>query len=240
MNSRLLGTRVRNLFKSFARVNPYKGALVKITGNYVETGLLMSLVAVLILLTYFVCQQANGLFERKQQAQYLIAQDMRLQKNNLLDIHPIPPEERLPAITVTTGGNSDSLFHFKKNDFLRVPTQLNQHQEENEHPNVIAEEAIGHTHIWRLEVNRLDEEALMQLLSNARKQLKSGDYELALKLFNQVLQQDEHHVLALAGMLFLSRLRGDSTLAQEYLQRLRHEVPDYLPDDSQPWFGDVE
>lgn len=238
MNSQLLFARERNFFKTFARVNPYKGALVNISVNYVETGLLTSLGAVLLLLIYLVCQQVYCLFEKKQHEQLFISQDMRLQKANVLAIHAGPPEEPLPSVTVGTGEKSESLFHLRKHELLTASTQLNLYQPgENEHSNVSVEETAGHRHIWHLEVNRLNEEGLMLLLAGANKQLKSGDYELALKSFDRVLQQDEHHVSALAGMLFLSRKRGDMTQAHEYLQRLRHEIPDYLPDDSQLFLG---
>ncbi|WP_051412883.1 lipopolysaccharide assembly protein LapB [Methylophilus sp. 5] len=68
-------------------------------------------------------------------------------------------------------------------------------------------------------------------ITMATQQLLSGQLALASQSFEQILQQDPHQVVALAGMLVVTSQRGDIQQREAYLSRIRQEIPDYEPDD---------
>ncbi len=73
--------------------------------------------------------------------------------------------------------------------------------------------------------------SLKPALNIAVQQLLSGQLAQASDSFERVLQQDPHQVIALAGMLVVTSQRGEIQQREDYLSRLRSEIPDYAPDD---------
>jgi len=73
--------------------------------------------------------------------------------------------------------------------------------------------------------------SLKSQLNTAVQQLLSGQLVLAGASFEEVLQQDPHQVIALAGMLVVTSQRGEIQQREDYLSRIRQEVPDYTPED---------
>lgn len=73
--------------------------------------------------------------------------------------------------------------------------------------------------------------SLKPALNIAVQQLLSGQLAQASDSFERVLQQDPHQVIALAGMLVVTSQRGEIQQREDYLSRIRSEIPDYAPDD---------
>jgi hypothetical protein len=73
--------------------------------------------------------------------------------------------------------------------------------------------------------------SLKSQLNIATQQLLFGQLVQARTSFEQVLQQDPHQVIALAGMLVVTSQRGEIQQREVYLSRLRQEIPDYTPED---------
>ncbi|WP_235272953.1 hypothetical protein [Methylophilus sp. Q8] len=73
--------------------------------------------------------------------------------------------------------------------------------------------------------------SLKSQLNTAVQQLLSGQLVLAGASFEEVLQQDPHQVIALAGMLVVTSQRGEIQQREDYLSRIRQEIPDYTPED---------
>lgn len=73
--------------------------------------------------------------------------------------------------------------------------------------------------------------SLKPALNIAVQQLLSGQLAQASDSFERVLQQDPHQVIALAGMLVVTSQRGEIQQREDYLSRIRSEIPDYVPDD---------
>lgn len=65
----------------------------------------------------------------------------------------------------------------------------------------------------------------------AQQNLRLGNFDEARLSFEQVLHMDPHQVVALAGMLVVTSQRGELQLREEYLSRIRLEIPGYTPDD---------
>jgi hypothetical protein len=73
--------------------------------------------------------------------------------------------------------------------------------------------------------------SLKSQLNIAAQQLLAGQLALARESFEQVLQQDPHQVIALAGMLVVTSQRGEIQQREDYLSRIRQEIPEYAPED---------
>lgn len=84
-----------------------------------------------------------------------------------------------------------------------------------------------------ISVRRLSSQdgSALPALNIGQQQLRLGHFDAAKYMFEQVLEQDAHQVIALAGMLVVMSQRGDIEQREIYLARLRQEIPEYVPND---------
>jgi hypothetical protein len=83
---------------------------------------------------------------------------------------------------------------------------------------------------WQLQIYRppISDARMLGAIAHAQQQLQSGQLGLARQTFLAVLSQDSHRVEAIEGMLQISRQLGDREGEEQYLERLRQEIPGYL------------
>lgn len=228
MNPGLIVMNVRRLMKRFNRQKPYRGALIRGRFWYFERVVLAFLWAGVSLCGYLAGQQIYNFYEDGQAYQSNPAQKS-LPKLNA-SIVPLQPSNALPVVQHIKADGGQSLFRFKQAETKTLPNE-GPPPEDKHTSKKVTEQIKPNPHIWQLEVKRLHEMNMAQQLANAKYQLQSGYFDLARQSFEQILQHDPHHVVALAGMLVVISQRGDLYQREDYLRRLRQEIPDYVPDD---------
>jgi hypothetical protein len=217
---------VRSVIKRFHRSQPYRGALIHRESRGFEHLARLFLWTGVLLCGYLACQQTYHFYEENAQLSQSTPQQKSQQKL-ITSIAAMPPDDVLPIVPDRLTDLVQSLFHFKQAE-TKPPPSVNRQPEVTYAPNEVTERTSSR--VWQLEVKRLYEKNMAQQLANAKYQLQSGDVDLARQSFEQILQHDPHHVVALAGMLVVSQ-RDDHSQREEYLRRLRQEIPDYEPDN---------
>ncbi|WP_053092871.1 lipopolysaccharide assembly protein LapB [Methylophilus sp. TWE2] len=217
---------VRSVIKRFHRPQPYRGALIHRESREFESLVHVFLWTGVVLCVSLVCQQTYHFFEESRQAPQS-NQQQKSQQTLITSIAPMPPADVLPVVQDRQAGLVQSLFRFKPAETKALPSV-------NRQPEIAASTKVtqqANPRVWQLEVTRLHETNIAQQLANAKYQLQSGYFDLARQSFEQILQQDPHHVVALVGMLVVIDQQGDLTQREDYLRRIRQEIPDYVPDD---------
>lgn len=136
-----------------------------------------------------------------------------------------PPQ--VPVLTkIALSNQLPSLFRFKPVG-VHSPKDVSLHAVQP-----IAKPAAQPLHL-ALHIQTLPQlhASLKPALNIAVQQLLSGQLAQASDSFERVLQQDPHQVIALAGMLVVTSQRGEIQQREDYLSRIRSEIPDYAPDD---------
>jgi len=217
---------VRSVIKRFHRPQPYRGALIHRESRECESLMHVFLWTGVVLCGYLACQQIYHFFEESRQAPQS-NQQQKSQQKLITSIAPMLPADVLPIVQDRQAGLVQSLFRFKQAE-TKAPPGVNRQ------PEITASTKVtqhANPRVWQLAVTRLHETNMAQQLANAKYQLQSGYFDLARQSFEQILQQDPHHVVALAGMLVVIGQQGDLSQREDYLRRIRQEIPDYVPDD---------
>jgi tetratricopeptide (TPR) repeat protein len=218
--------------RQLRRSQPYRGALVNEKEAYLERRLIAGLWGGVALLAYLVCRQAYDLCLNNEKAYPFITQKSPLHKPDIPALNTTAPSDVLPAMQEIKIGRGPSLFHIRQATPSQPSLEGSQHPREEKHRSKIGPQKTNtHSRVWQLEVKRLSEANMAYQLADARDQLQAGRFELARQSFEQVLEQDPHQVVALAGMLVVISQRGDISQRENYLRRLRREIPDFMPDD---------
>lgn len=218
--------------RQLRRSQPYKGALVNEKDAYFERRLIACLWIGVALLAYLVCQQAYYFCLENEKAYPFVTQKSAFHRPNKPALETTKPSDVLPAMQDIKIGREPSLFKIGQVTAPQRPSEVSQYPREEKHRSKIGlQKTNSHPHVWQLEVKRLSEANMAYQLANARDQLQAGHLELARQSFEQILEKDPHQVVALAGMLVVISQRGDISQRENYLQRLRQEIPDFMPDD---------
>lgn len=125
-----------------------------------------------------------------------------------------------------------SLFHIEK-DKTEAATSMTDDRTASAPPAQASQQSLSPPLSMSLHIEQLPQlqAGLKMQLNQATQQLQSGRLALARQTFEQVLRQDPHQVIALAGMLVITSQRGEIQQRAEYLARLRQEMPDFVPED---------
>lgn len=141
-----------------------------------------------------------------------------------------PPQ--VPVLAkIALSNQLPSLFRFKPVG-VHSPKDVSLHAPEAQMVQPTAKPAAQPLHL-ALHIQTLPQlhASLKPALNIAVQQLLSGQLAQASDSFERVLQQDPHQVIALAGMLVVTSQRGEIQQREDYLSRIRSEIPDYAPDD---------
>jgi hypothetical protein len=206
-------------------LSPYRHALIQTDLKRVEFGLSCLLWVCVTLISGLVWQQSNHLFDLggssivRRPPQQLRQTERQLLPKEIEASEPMVNRQALP-----------SLFHFEhvtvaQTTAKRVPA-----------PEMLippAEKVPSYPSHLTVQVQATPSLAtgVRTQLNLATEQLRSGQLFIARQSFEQVLQQDPHQVVALAGMLVITSQQGDIQQREDYLSRMRQEIPDYIPDD---------
>lgn len=230
MNPGLLMMSARRAIQRCKRPQPYRGALLHGASWYFESVVLAILWTGILLCGYLACQQIHHFYEENRQRHPSNPLQKPLQTFRT-STAPKQPANDLPLWQDINVDGEQSLFRFRKAE-TKAPPPENPPQEAAHAATEGATQIKANPHVWQLEVQRWSEGNMAQQLANAKYQLRSGYVDLARQSFEQILQLDPHHVVALAGMLVVMSQRGDLYQREDYLRRLRQEIPDYVPDES--------
>lgn len=226
MSSGLQMMSVRSVIKRFHRPQPYRGALIHRELWAFESLVRVFLWTGVVLCGSLACQQIYYFCEENGQAPQS-TQQLKSRQKLITSIAPMQPADVLPVVQDRQADFVQSLFRLKQAE-TKAPPNVNRQ------PEIAASTKVtqqANPRVWQLAVTRLHETNMAQQLANAKTQLQSGYVDLARQSFEQILQQDPHHVIALAGMWVVIGQQGDLSQREDYLRRIRQEIPDYVPDD---------
>jgi len=203
----------------------YRRALIQTDLKRVEFGLSCLLWACVVMISGLVWQQGDNLFD--QGGSSIVRRPPHQLRQAGRTLHP---KDIGSAKSVVTSQPLPSLFHFKQ-VAVRQPEPLSPPAHEVLTPP--AEKKPSYPPRLTLQVQVVPQlgASVRAQLNVATEQLLSGQLLLARQSFEQVLQQDPHQVVALAGMLVITSQHGDIQQREDYLGRMRQEIPDYAPDD---------
>lgn len=149
-----------------------------------------------------------------------------------VDLHSFqpPPHRAIDIVAeqvkpeIALANNHDSLFQLLKQD-TPVNPLLTDAVERDARPKA----AMRNTRLWQLQIHRpaISETLVINEIENAARQLQSGQVSVAQQTLRAVLARDSHSVEAMEVMRLASRQLGDVESEQQYLERLRLEIPEY-------------
>lgn len=210
----------------FNRTSPYRRALINSGLKQFEIKLLALLWAGISLLGGLACQQTYKLHAQDEGHLEFSKPSNRLS----IVVSPAKPMNTMLVAQATMG---QSIFHVNKIEPQVVPV-VNSSQQEEQRSNAHTQKADTRRSLWQLSIqySLLNALNLADQLANARSQLQAGHFEQARQSFERILLQDPHQVMALAGMLVVLSQRDETHQREDYLRRLREEIPEYAPDDN--------
>lgn len=222
--------------RRLTRQRVYHGALIRDRFWQYAIGMLAMLWTCIALLGYFAMQQVCIMLESKRQGVQLSAHQYGEQRLSKLPqgwsaaAATLQPAKVLPLMRAADAVTVEGLFHLKKVETRAPVTVINP---SIDHHAVTPDVVPVRQPPWQLQIQRpsLPEASVKHQLANAQYQLRAGNFELARQSFEHILLQDPHQVVALAGMLEVISQRGEIRQREDYLKRLRQEIPDYVPDD---------
>lgn len=224
-----IGQKVATMPHSIRRLNrslPYRKALIPNRLKQFEVKLIALLWAGIMLLSGLAGQQIYKLYAEDGQRYALSKPSQKLS----MTVSPVKLMHTMPAPQTHV---MQSMFHANKTETSAEPVG-DSRQQEKQRANVNTPQANLRHSLWQLSVqhSELNEWSLAGQLANAKSQLYAGHVEQAGQSFERILVQDPHQVMALAGMLVVVSQRGDIHQREDYLRRLREEIPDYVSDDN--------
>ncbi|MGP1716617.1 MAG: hypothetical protein ACTS9Y_05500 [Methylophilus sp.] len=210
------------LYLSFKKV--YRGSLVLTPTWKTETGLTALLSAGMALMGVVTAVLIKTMFFDTQSHTAEVGLK-NMQPPPLLTSH-VPIEQKVSNSLVAVK-NNETLFQLNKPPVQEAPP-AEQHAQ-LERPHRTAKVPIQQMRPWHLQIHRpsMSTTHMEGIIANAHELLQSGQVSLARQAFLMLLTQDAHSVEAIAGMLLVSRQLGDSQSEEEYLEKLRQEIPDY-------------
>lgn len=206
-------------------LSAYRRALIQTDLKRVEFGLSCLLWACVALISGLVWKQSDHLFDLggssivRRPPQQLRQTERQLLPKEIEASAPMVNRQALP-----------SLFHFEHVTAAQTTAKRVPAPEMLTPP---AEKVPSYPSHLTVQVQATPSLAtgVRTQLNLATEQLRSGQLLIARQSFEQVLQQDPHQVVALAGMLVITSQQGDIQQREDYLSRMRQEIPDYVPDD---------
>lgn len=219
-------TTIRRSISRLSRPAPYRGALIDNGLKRFEIKLLVLLWSGITLLSGVVGQQVYKLYAEDEQHFELSKSSQKLS----MAVSPAKPMNTMPT---TQTNMVQSIFHVIKAETPAVPV-VDSKQQETQHSNANTQQVDTRSSLWQLSVQHpaVNELSLADQLASAKSQLQAGHFERARQTFERILMQDPHQVEALAGMLMVISQRGDANQRDDYLRRLREEIPEYAPDNN--------
>lgn len=142
------------------------------------------------------------------------------------------PTQTQALARVVPSHSLPSLFHIERHTakLREAPPDHPSTMKVMKQPTELASHQPPHFTL-RIQAVPLQQEAVKSRLNMATQQLLSGQLLAARASFEQVLQQDPHQVVALAGMLVVTSQQGEIEQREAYLNRIRQEIPGYVPED---------
>lgn len=203
----------------------YRRALIQTDLKRIESGLSCLLWACVALMSGLVWQQSDHLFDPsgsnfvRRPPPQLRQAERKLHPKEIQASEPMLNTQALP-----------SLFHLEHVTVAQTTAKRAPAPEMQTPP---AKKVPSYPSLLALQVQVTPSLAtgVRTQLNVATEQLLSGQLLIARQSFEQVLQQDPHQVVALAGMLVITSQQGDIQQREDYLSRMRQEIPDYVPDD---------
>jgi len=202
----------------------YRRTLIQTEMKRVEVGLSRLLWGCVVLMSGLVWQQGYPLLA-KGEDDMLRALPHRLSK----PVDAFYPINVLALENVVTSNKLPSLFNFEQTEG-HPPATFN-HPVAAVPPAAEKRSSTPPNFVLQVQAPPQLAASVNAQITAATQQLLSGQLALARQSFEQVLQQDPHQVVALAGMLVVTSQRGDIQQREDYLSRIRQEIPDYEPDD---------
>lgn len=201
----------------------YRRALIKPAIWSNERILNTLLLAGIGLMVFLICQHAMWIL-RKEPLQAFIKPPQQLQVK--------PAHEKIMPKSGLTLNRQVSLFTLIKPSNISKETEAKD-SGNRENAARKLEAPVINPRAWRIQIQspHLVEDGALNNISNAHKYLQAGNVDLATQVFQSILLQDPHRVEALVGMWLVSKTLGHAQTQEEYLQRLRQEIPDYIHND---------
>lgn len=207
--------------------NPFRHALVHSAIKRIELGLTYLLWGCVLCMLGLIWQQGVRLLYRGEEV--LLRRPPKSMKQAGPRFSPIKlvkqPHSHHPSAL-------PSLFRIEK-DKTAVEKPLTEDHTVTAPPAQASQQSLSPRLSMSLHIQQVPQlqAHLKTQLNQAKQQLQSGRLAMARQSFEQVLRQDPHQVIALAGMLVITSQRGEIQQRAEYLARLRQEIPDFIPED---------
>jgi hypothetical protein len=145
------------------------------------------------------------------------------------------PSQRLPVNSSAVKSSSDLVQNKNvSQSIFQLAKQLPEAATGVEPDHVLTEKLIPQKRVakqlrMQLQIQQavISEAEILNSLAYANQSIQSGQLESAKEVLQEILRQDPHQVEALEGMLMISRKVADPSREEEYLERIRQEIPEY-------------